>query len=103
MKSGLFDTVVVTSRRDLRNFGRDEERNGPAPGESKILDEPARQEIEHMANVLEAYTRHSLHYGTALRRQASFDNGVSAAVFSESPTMRLRCKAHFSHRKPHRK
>ncbi|MGB8969528.1 MAG: ABC transporter permease, partial [Candidatus Sulfotelmatobacter sp.] len=31
MKSGLFDTVVVTSRRDLRNFGRDreEERNGP--------------------------------------------------------------------------
>ena len=25
MKSGLFDTVVVTSRRDLRNFNRDEE------------------------------------------------------------------------------
>ena len=39
MKSGLFDTVVVSSRRDLRNFGRDEERNGPAPGESRILDE----------------------------------------------------------------
>ena len=32
MKSGLFDTVVVTSRRDLRNFNREEERNGPAPG-----------------------------------------------------------------------
>lgn len=55
MKSGLFDTVVVTSRRDLRNFDRDQERNGPAPGESKILDEPARLQIEHMANVLEAY------------------------------------------------
>ncbi|MGA7399459.1 MAG: FtsX-like permease family protein [Candidatus Sulfotelmatobacter sp.] len=54
MKSGLFDTVVVTSRRDLRNFNRDEERNGPAPGESRILDEPTRQEIEHMPNVLEA-------------------------------------------------
>ncbi len=52
MKSGLFDTVVVTSRRDLRN--RDEERGGPAPGESRILDEPTRQEIEHMPNVLEA-------------------------------------------------
>jgi putative ABC transport system permease protein len=55
MKSGLFDTVVVTSRRDLRNFNREEERNGPAPGESRILDEPTRQEIAHLPNVLEAY------------------------------------------------
>jgi putative ABC transport system permease protein len=55
MKSGLFDTVVVTSRRDLRNFNREEERNGPAPGESRILDEPTRREIEHLPNVLEAY------------------------------------------------
>jgi len=54
MKSGLFDTVVVTSRRDLRNFNRDQERSGPAPGESRVLDEPTRQEIEHMPNVLEA-------------------------------------------------
>src|SRR5205807_1730850 len=54
MKSGLFDTVVVTSRRDLRNFNREEERNGPAPGESRILDEPTRQEIERLPNVLEA-------------------------------------------------
>src|ERR1700730_5320449 len=55
VKSGLFDTVVVTSRRDLRNYGREEERNGPAPGESRILDEPARQQIERLPNVLEAY------------------------------------------------
>jgi putative ABC transport system permease protein len=55
MKSGLFDTVVVTSRRDLRNFGHEEERTGPAPGESRILDESTRQEIEHLPNVLEAY------------------------------------------------
>ena len=55
VKSGLFDTVVVTSRRDLRNFGREEQRTGPAPGESRILDEPARREIEHLPNVLEAY------------------------------------------------
>src|SRR5208283_1462473 len=39
----------------LRNFNREEERNGPAPGESRILDEPTRQEIEHLPNVLEAY------------------------------------------------
>ena len=54
MKSGLFDTVLVTSRRDLRNMGREEERNGPTPGESRILDEPARQEIERVPNVAEA-------------------------------------------------
>jgi putative ABC transport system permease protein len=55
MKSGLFDTVVVTSRRDLRNFGREEERGGPAPAESRMLDEPTRVEIERLPNVLEAY------------------------------------------------
>jgi putative ABC transport system permease protein len=53
-KSGLFDTVVVTSRRELRGMGREEERTGPTPGESRTLDEPAREEIEHLPNVLEA-------------------------------------------------
>jgi putative ABC transport system permease protein len=55
MKSGLFDTVVVTSRRDLRNFGRDENTPTPPPGESRILDEAARQEIERLPNVSEVY------------------------------------------------
>ena len=55
VKSGLFDTIFVTSRRELRHYDRDDERNGPAPGESRVLDEPARQEIEHLPNVLEAY------------------------------------------------
>jgi putative ABC transport system permease protein len=54
VKSGLFDTVVVTSRRDLRG-SREEERNGPAPAESRVLDEAARQEIERLPNVIEAY------------------------------------------------
>jgi putative ABC transport system permease protein len=54
-KSGLFDTVIVTSRRDLRNFSREQEQNGPAPAESPSLDEPARQKIEQVPNVLEAY------------------------------------------------
>jgi putative ABC transport system permease protein len=55
VKSGLFDTVVVTSRRDLRNFNREEEQNGPAPAESPALDEPSRQKIEQLPNVTEAY------------------------------------------------
>jgi putative ABC transport system permease protein len=53
IKSGLFDTILVTSRREPRNFGRDE-REGPTPGESRILDEPTRVEIEHLPNVVEA-------------------------------------------------
>jgi putative ABC transport system permease protein len=54
VKSGLFDTVVVTSRREMRGMGREEERNGPTAGESRVLDEPARLEIEHLPDVLEA-------------------------------------------------
>ena len=54
-KSGLFDTVLVSSRRELRGMGREEERKGPAPGESRTLDEPAREEIERLPNVTEAY------------------------------------------------
>ena len=54
-KSGLFDTVMVTSRRDLRGMGREEDRNGPPPAQSRILDESARLDMEHLPNVLEAY------------------------------------------------
>lgn len=53
--SGLFDTVVVTSRRDLRSFSREQEISGPAPAESPALDEPARQKMEKLPNVVEAY------------------------------------------------
>ena len=53
-KSGLFDTVVVTSRRDIRNF-REPQENGPAPAASPSLDEPARQNIAKLPGVVEAY------------------------------------------------
>ena len=53
--SGLFDTVVVSSRRDLRSFNRDQDRGGPAPAESPELDEAARLKIEQLPNVIEAY------------------------------------------------
>jgi len=54
-KSGLFDTVVVTSRRDLRGFNREQEENGPAPAESPALNEDTRQKIARLPNVVEAY------------------------------------------------
>jgi putative ABC transport system permease protein len=53
-KSGLFDTVVATSRRDLRNF-REQRDEGPAPAESRSLDEAARQQIAHLPGVVEVY------------------------------------------------
>src|SRR5947209_1833501 len=54
-KSGLFDTIVVTSRRDLRSFNREQEINGPTPAESPALDEPARAKIEQLPGVQEAF------------------------------------------------
>ncbi len=53
--SGLFDTVVVTSRRDFRGFNREQDRNGPAPAESPALDDTALQEMQRISNVAEAY------------------------------------------------
>jgi len=53
-KSGLFDTVVATSRRDIRNF-REQREEGPPPAESPALDEPARRKIEQLPGVVEAY------------------------------------------------
>src|SRR6201993_2404600 len=67
VNSGLFDTVVVMSRRDLRGFGRDDERNTASPAERRTLDEPARQEIEHLPDVIEAYP--DIRFITELRYQ----------------------------------
>ena len=55
VRSGLFDTVVVTSRRDLRNFNRGDDAGGLDPAQSPVLDEPSRQKIEQLPNVMEAY------------------------------------------------
>src|ERR1044071_1684824 len=53
--SGLFDTVIVTSRRDLRAFNREQEVNGPSAAESPVLDDHARAQFEKLTNVLEVY------------------------------------------------
>jgi ABC-type antimicrobial peptide transport system permease subunit len=53
--SGLFDTVLVTSRRDLRSFNREQEMSGPAAAKSPVLDERAREQFEKLKNVLEVY------------------------------------------------
>ena len=53
-RSGLFDTIVVTSRRNFRGFEREQNREGPPPAESRVLDEEARLEMVHLPGVQEA-------------------------------------------------
>ena len=53
-RSGLFDTIVVTSRRSLRGLDRFDNRDATPPAESRPLDEKARVEMARLPNVLEA-------------------------------------------------
>ena len=53
-RSGLFDTIVVTSGRTLRGFGRAGNRDQMPPSESRPLDEQARVQMARLPNVLEA-------------------------------------------------
>ena len=53
----------------------------------RMLDEPARQEIERLPDVLEAYPGHPLHHRAALRRQTAHDHGGGPACFRPSPMM----------------
>ena len=53
-KSGLFNTVVATSRRDLRNF-REQREEGLPPAESPSLNELARKKFEQIPGVVEVY------------------------------------------------
>jgi len=65
--SGLFDTVLVTSRRDLRSFNREQETNGPSAAESPVLDDHARAQFEKLTNVLEVYP--DIRFVTELRHE----------------------------------
>ncbi|HLK53089.1 MAG TPA: FtsX-like permease family protein [Candidatus Angelobacter sp.] len=56
-RSGLFDTVVVTSRQDGR--GPRFTQAAPVTGQAKPLDDAARHSFEQMANVAEVYPNFS--------------------------------------------
>jgi putative ABC transport system permease protein len=51
-KSGIFDTVFVTSPQDFRG-GREDREKKNAPEPTRIVDESARAEISKLPNVLE--------------------------------------------------
>jgi putative ABC transport system permease protein len=54
-RSGLFDTIVVYSRRDVRGFGAEQRRAGPPAAESPELDDAARQRMAALPGVAEVY------------------------------------------------
>jgi putative ABC transport system permease protein len=53
--SGLFDSVLVTSRTNLRDFGRPARASTAESHESRALDDRALQEMQHLPNVVEVY------------------------------------------------
>jgi putative ABC transport system permease protein len=53
--SGLFDTVLVTSRRNLRDFNRSSPEKSASSQTLRSLDEDARREMERLPNVIEVY------------------------------------------------
>jgi putative ABC transport system permease protein len=54
-RSGLFDTVVVFSRRDFSSFDRAERRRDPSPADTRALDTDARAEMAKLPEVVEVY------------------------------------------------
>ncbi len=53
-RSGLFDSVIVYSRREAREFSRTERRaTSPESSEGRALDEAAREEMARLPNVVE--------------------------------------------------
>jgi hypothetical protein len=76
----LFDTVLVTSRRDLRSFNREQETDGPSAAESPVLDDHAREQFEKITHVLEVYPDIRFCHRTALSGQAASHHGCGPAL-----------------------
>jgi putative ABC transport system permease protein len=55
--SGLFDTVLVTSRRNLRDFGHSPAKDSTPAQQLRALDDDARHEMERLPNVVEVYSQ----------------------------------------------
>lgn len=66
-RSGLFDTVVVFSRRDIRAFDSSGRRSAPSTANSRALDEVARKEMQGLPSVLEVYP--DIRFPTEIRHQ----------------------------------
>jgi putative ABC transport system permease protein len=82
-RSGLFDAIMVSSRRGPGGFNRRAFGNGPSPAESRPLDENARREIARLPNVREATP--DIRFATELHYQ---DKAQFAMVAGLPPSAR---------------
>ena len=86
--SGLFDTVLVTSRRDMRAFNREQEMNGPSPAESPDLDDAARRKIENIALMLRGAMAAQGNVGLMMNvRRADLDKVLGILPALQNPTI----------------
>lgn len=54
-RSGLFDTVVVMPKMNMRGFGRPRGADAADSGNFRALDDSAREEMAHLPNVIEVF------------------------------------------------
>jgi putative ABC transport system permease protein len=76
--SGLFDTVLVTSRRNLRDFNRSSADKSAPPQKARPLDDDARKEMEQLPNVVEVYPQ--IRFPTEVRYNGNPFSTVVAGV-----------------------
>jgi putative ABC transport system permease protein len=76
--SGLFDTVLVTSRRNLRDFNRSSAEKSVPPQKARPLDDDARKEMEQFPNVVEVYPQ--IRFPTEVRYNGNPYSTVVAGV-----------------------
>ena len=67
--SGLFDTIFVMPKSNFQGFGRPAQTKAPKPLEARLLDDGAREEMGHLANVLEVYPQ--VRFATEVRYNGS--------------------------------
>jgi putative ABC transport system permease protein len=75
--SGLFDTVIVTARRNMQGMRRPAANPGPAKPE-RALDDEARSEFARLPNVLEVYPQ--MRFPTEVRYNGNPYSTIVAGV-----------------------
>jgi putative ABC transport system permease protein len=75
--SGLFDTVLVTARRNIQGMRRPAASPWP-PKSERALDDDARKELEHLPNVVEVYPQ--IRFPTEVRYNGSPYSTIVAGV-----------------------
>ena len=93
-RSGLFDTVVVTSRQDSR--GPRFVQAAPVTAQAKPLDDVARHSFEQMPNVAEVYPNFSAVGDVRLESdkagQPLYGGGNAAAVGARPAKLLMTCR-----------